>query len=40
MITLGYSAEVAQKEALKAMKESLTPEDVELMGQINKLVTE
>ena len=40
MITLGYSAEVAQKEALKAMKESLTPEDVELMGQIDKLVTE
>ena len=39
-VTLGYSAEVDQKEALKAMKESLTPEDVELMGQIDKLVTE
>ena len=40
MVTLGYSAEVAQKEALKAMKQSLAPEDVELMGQIDKLVTE
>lgn len=40
MVTLGYNAEVAQKEALKAMKASLTKEDVELMAQIDKLVTE
>ena len=40
MVTLAYSSEVAQKEALKAMKESLTQEDVELMSQIDKLVAE
>jgi hypothetical protein len=39
-ITLAYNAEIATKEALKAMKQSLTAEDVELMEQIDKLVTE
>lgn len=38
MVTLAYNAEVAQKEALNAMKSSLTSEDVELMSQIDKLV--
>ena len=40
MVTLAYNAEVAQKEALKALKASLTAEDVEIMAQIDKLVTE
>jgi hypothetical protein len=39
-ITLAYNAEIATKEALKALKQSLTAEDVELMEQIDKLVTE
>ena len=39
-VTVAYNAEVATREALKALKQSLTPEDVELMQQIDKLVTE
>ena len=39
-VTVAYNAEVATREALKALKQSLTAEDVELMQQIDKLVTE
>ena len=39
-VTVAYSADVATREALKALKQSLTAEDVELMQQIDKLVTE
>ena len=39
-VTVAYNAEVATRDALKALKQSLTPEDVELMQQIDKLVTE
>ena len=39
-ITLAYNAEIATREALKALKQSLTAEDVELMKQIDVLVTE
>ena len=39
-VTVAYNAEVATREAIKALKQSLTPEDVELMQQIDKLVTE
>lgn len=38
MVTLAYNTEVAQREALKAMQQSLTKEDAELMSQIEKLV--
>lgn len=40
MVTLGYNSEVAAREALKGMKASVSAEDVELMSQIDKLVTE
>ncbi|MBR5138703.1 MAG: hypothetical protein IKV12_04060 [Alistipes sp.] len=40
MVTLGYNSNVAAQEALKAMRKSLTKEDVEIMAQIDKLVTE
>ena len=40
MVTLGYNSEIAAREALKAMREAVTAEDVELMSQIDKLVTE
>ena len=39
-VTVAYNAEVATRGALKALKQSLTAEDVELMQQIDKLVTE
>ena len=40
MVTLGYNGEVAAREALKAMRKNITAEDVEIMAQIDKLVTE
>lgn len=40
MVTLGYNGSVAAQEALKAMRKSLTAADVEVMSQIDKLVTE
>lgn len=39
-VTVAYNAEIATREALKALKQSLSAEDVELMQQIDKLVTE
>lgn len=38
MVTLAYNSDLAQQEALKALQNSLTSEDVELMSQIDKLV--
>lgn len=38
MVTLAYNSDLAQEEALKALQNSLTSEDVELMSQIDKLV--
>jgi hypothetical protein len=39
-VTVAYNAEIATREALKALKQSLSAEDVELMKQIDVLVTE
>ena len=39
-VTVAYNAEIATREALKALKQSLTAEDVELMKELDKLVTE
>lgn len=39
-VTVAYNAEIATREALKALKQSLTMEDVELMKELDKLVTE
>lgn len=40
MVTLGYNANVAAQEALKAMRKTLSTDDIEVMSQIDKLVTE
>lgn len=39
MVTLGYNSELATTEAIKAMRDSLTAESVELMENLDKLVT-
>ena len=39
-VTVAYNAEIATREALKALKQSLTMEDVELMKELDKLITE
>lgn len=39
-ITLAYNGEVAAREALKAMRESVSAEDVEIMKQLDLLVKE
>ena len=39
-VTLAYNAEIATREALKALKQSVSAEDVEIMQAIDKLVTE
>lgn len=39
-VTLAYNGEVAAREALKAMRESVSAEDVEIMKQLDILVTE
>lgn len=39
-VTLGYSAEIATKEALNALQKSVAAEDVELMKLLDQLVTE
>lgn len=39
-VTLGYSAEIATKEALNALQKSVSAEDVELMKLLDQLVTE
>ena len=39
-VTLGYSAEIATKEALNALQKSVGSEDVEIMKLLDQLVTE
>lgn len=39
-VTLGYSAEIATKEALNALQKSVAVEDVEIMKLLDQLVTE